>query len=93
MTSKTINREVAEDAFKRLRQEGLNFKSIIITAKEKMCCNDTFDCNPENCKYANEYYSRIRIVILDVLKNEECISSEILQKYAENTQYVLLNYL
>lgn len=83
LTSKTINREVAEDAFKRLRQEGLNFKSIIITAKEKMCCNDTFDCNPENCKYANEYYSRIRIVILDVLKNEECISSEILQKYAE----------
>lgn len=82
LTSKTINREVAEDAFKRLRQEGLNFKSIVITAKEKMCCNDTFDCNPENCKYANEYYSRIRIVILDVLKNEECISTEILQKYA-----------
>lgn len=83
LTSKTINREVAEDAFERLRKEGLKFKSIIITAKEKICCNDTFDCNPENCKYANEYYNRIRIVILEILKNEECISTEILQKYAE----------
>lgn len=83
LTAKTINREVAEDTFEKLRKEGLKFKSIIITAKEKICINETFDCNPEKCIYAKNYYGKVKDVILYVLENEERISSEILQKYAE----------
>lgn len=83
LTAKTINREVAEDTFEKLRKEGLKFKSIIITAKEKTCINETFDCNPEKCIYAKDYYSKVKNVILYILENEERISSEILQKYAE----------
>lgn len=83
LTAKTINREVAEDTFEKSRQEGLKFKSIIITAKEKICINETFDCNPEKCIYAKEYYGKVKKTILYILENEERISSEILQKYAE----------
>jgi len=83
LTAKTINREVAEDTFERLRQEGLKFKSIIIMAKEKVCINETFDCNPEKCIYAKDYYSKVKNAISYILENEERISSEILQKYAE----------
>ena len=83
LTAKTINGEVAEDTFERLRQEGLKFKSIIIMAKEKVCINETFDCNPEKCIYAKDYYSKVKNAISYILENEERISSEILQKYAE----------
>jgi len=83
LTAKTINRDVAEDTFEKLRQKGLKFKSIIITAKEKICTNHTFDCNPEKCIYAKEYYSKVKNAILYILKSEERISSEILKKYAE----------
>ncbi|WP_160683652.1 ATP-dependent DNA helicase [Clostridium sp. C2-6-12] len=83
LTAKTINREVAEDTFERLRQEGLKFKNITITAKEKICINETFDCNPEKCIYAKEYYAKVKEAILCIIENEERISSEILQKYAE----------
>ena len=83
LTAKTINREVAEDTFEKLRQEGLKFKSIIITAKEKICINETFDCNPEKCIYAKDYYGKVKNAISYILENEERISSEILQKYAE----------
>ena len=83
LTAKTINREVAEDTFEKLRQGGLKFKSIIITAKEKICINETFDCNPEKCIYAKDYYSKVKNAILYILENEERISSEILKKYAE----------
>lgn len=83
LTAKTINREVAEDTFERLRQEGLKFKNITITAKEKICINETFDCNPEKCIYAKEYYAKVKKAILCIMENEETISSEILQKYAE----------
>ncbi len=83
LTAKTINRQVADETFEKLRKIGLKFKSIIITAKEKLCINQSFDCNPENCVYAREYYSKVKNAILYILENEDRISSEILKKYAE----------
>jgi len=83
LTAKTINREVAEDTFDKLRNCGLKFKSIVITAKEKVCTNTTFDCNPEKCRYAKNYYEKIKNAIFYIIENEERISSEMLKKYAE----------
>lgn len=83
LTPKTINRKVAEDTFSMLRKQGLYFKSITLTAKEKSCCNSDFDCNPETCKYAEGYYDKVRPVIVEILKNEQHISKEILQEYAQ----------
>lgn len=39
LTAKTITRTVAEEAFETLRQNGLHFKTVTITAKEKICSN------------------------------------------------------
>ncbi|AGF59285.1 Rad3-related DNA helicase [Clostridium saccharoperbutylacetonicum] len=83
LTAKTINRQVAEDTYDKLRQGGLKFISITIMAKEKICINKEFDCNPENCIYAKDYYSKVKKVILDIIEGEDRISSEILQNYAE----------
>ena len=83
LTSKNVNRDIAEEAISKLREEGLEFKTIIITAKEKICCNETFDCNPERCKYAKNYYEKVKSALLYILKNESSISMEILKKYAE----------
>ena len=52
LTARTITRTVAEDAFSILRGKGLHFKSITITAKEKMCFCDEMDCDPQKCPYA-----------------------------------------
>ena len=43
LTAKTITRTVAEEAFDTLREKGLHFKTVTITAKEKICsnCDDT----------------------------------------------------
>ncbi|WP_315072369.1 ATP-dependent DNA helicase [uncultured Clostridium sp.] len=83
LTAKTINRQVAEDTFEKLREDGLKFTSIVITAKEKICSNENFDCNPEKCKYAKGYYGKVKEVVFYILENEERISREILQEYAE----------
>lgn len=83
LTPKTINRKVAKDTFERLRNEGLKFKSIILTAKEKSCINDEFDCNPEKCAYAKEYYNKVNNVVLEILIENDDISIEILHCYAE----------
>lgn len=83
LTSKTINKEAASETFDRLRAEGLKFKSIILTAKEKSCVNQEFECNPEKCAYAEGYYDKLKDIILTVLKENDSISMETLNYYAE----------
>lgn len=83
LTPKTINREVAKATFDKLRSNGLKFKSIVLTAKEKSCINNEFDCNPEKCIYAKDYYNKVRNVVLTILRENDSISMEILQHYAE----------
>ncbi len=83
VTSKVINRTVANEAVEKLRKEGLNFLSITLTAKEKLCCNHVFDCNPEVCRYAQKYYEKVKIPIKEIILNESNISQETLQIYAK----------
>ena len=37
LTAKTITRTVAEQAFQLLKKQGLQYKVITLTAKEKIC--------------------------------------------------------
>ncbi|MFA9382053.1 MAG: ATP-dependent DNA helicase, partial [Acetanaerobacterium sp.] len=52
LTAKTITRAVAREALCRLREGGLRFKSVTLTAKEKICFLDTPACSPDTCPYA-----------------------------------------
>ena len=82
LTAKTITRTVAEDALEILRKEGLRFKSVILTAKEKICFMEETECNPEYCPYAKGHYDRINDAVFDMLTNEESFSRDRIEKYA-----------
>jgi len=82
LTAKTITRTVADDTINILRQKGLHFKSIILTAKEKICFMEKPDCNPENCPYAKGHYNRINNAVFDLLTNEDCFTRECIETYA-----------
>lgn len=81
-TAKTITRTVAENAFAILRDNGLRFKSIILTAKEKICFQDELSCNPDECPYAKGHLDRINDALYDLLTHEENFSREMIEKYA-----------
>ena len=86
LTAKTITRTVAEDTFALLRKKGLCFKSVILTAKEKICFMEETECNPEYCPYAKGHYDRINDAIYDLLTHEEGFSRELVESYAEKYQ-------
>lgn len=86
LTAKTITRTVAEDTFSLLRQKGLRFKSVILTAKEKICFCDSTECNPEQCPYAKGHYDRINEAVYDLLTQEESFTREIIEAYARKHQ-------
>lgn len=82
LTAKTITRTVAVDAFNHLRDKGLHFKTVVITAKEKMCVCDTMDCNPENCPFASGHYDRVNDGVYDLVTHEDSITRDVIEEYA-----------
>lgn len=82
LTAKTITGTVADDTLELLRKSGLHFKSVILTAKEKICFMEQTECNPENCPYAKGHYDRINEAVYALLTSEERFSREKIEEYA-----------
>lgn len=82
LTAKTITRTVAENTFALLREKGLQFKSVVLTAKEKICFMEETECNPEHCPYAKGHYDRINDAVYDLLVHEQSFTREVIEEYA-----------
>lgn len=83
LTAKTITRQVAEEAFSKMRSTGLKFRTLTLTAKEKICFNNEVSCNPDFCGYARGHYNRVNTALTDILQNSEYLSRELIEDYAE----------
>lgn len=81
-TAKTITRTVASDCIDLLRKKGLACKSVVLTAKEKICFMEALDCNPSGCPYAEGHFDRINDAIYDLLTNEDDFTREKIESYA-----------
>lgn len=86
LTAKTIARTVADDTIELLRKQGLRFKSIILTAKEKICFQEKMECVPDRCPYAKGHYDRINDAIYDLITHEDRFSREKIEEYAMKHQ-------
>lgn len=85
LTAKTITRTVASDCLNILRAGGdkLRLKSVVLTAKEKICPKDSCECNPDACPYAKGHYDRINDAMYDLLVNEDEFSRDKILLYSE----------
>lgn len=86
LTAKTITRTVADDTFQLLRNQGLRFKTVILTAKDKICFMEESECNPEYCPYAKGHYDRINEAIYDLLTHSDNFDRETIECYAQKHQ-------
>jgi DNA excision repair protein ERCC-2 len=84
-TAKTITRTVALETIDRMRDKGLKLKTVVLTAKEKLCFKDECRCDGEYCQYARGYYDRIDEAIEDMYK-EDSFTREKIEEYAEKYQ-------
>lgn len=86
LTAKTITRTAAAEAFSLLQEQGLQFKTVTITAKEKICFagSDTGpECNPASCPYAKGHYDRVNDAAYDLVTHENAISRQVIEAYAK----------
>lgn len=83
LTAKTITRTVAEQAFCTLRGEGLRFKAVTLTAKEKICPREETLCNPDACPYAKGHFDRVNDAVFELISREDEIMRETLERQAQ----------
>ena len=82
LTAKTIARTAAWQAFDLLREKGLVWKSLTITAKDKVCFYSETNCNPDYCIYAKGHYDRINDAIYDMITSDREMKREEIEEHA-----------
>lgn len=86
LTAKTITRTVADDTVTLLRERGLQLKSVILTAKDKICFMEETECNPAFCPYAKGHYDRVNDAMYDMLTHVDNFTREQIEDYAKKHQ-------
>ena len=71
LTAKTITRTVAANCLDLLREQKLRMKSVLLTAKEKMCFCEEINCNPDVCPYAKGHFDRVNDAVFEILNTEK----------------------
>lgn len=96
LTAKTITRTVAQECFGLLQEHGMQIKTVVLTARDKICflkeaqqegtpsCvhEGGAECNPDACPYAKGHYDRINDAMYDLLIHEDHFTREKVKEYA-----------
>ncbi len=83
LTAKTVTRTVARQAFETLKGQGLRYKAVTLTAKEKICFRDRPECDPDHCPYARGHFDRINDAVYDWITSADEMSRRALEEQAE----------
>lgn len=86
LTAKTITRTVAKDTMVMLGEHGLNYRVLVLTAKEKICFMEEMECNPVTCPYAKGHYDRVNDAVYDIITHETMFDREMIEFYGKKHQ-------
>ena len=87
LTAKTITRTVAANCLDLLRGQNLRMKSVLLTAKEKICFCEEANCNPDACPYAKGHFDRVNDAVFEILTTgKDQMNREVILAHAEKWQ-------
>lgn len=86
LTAKTITRTVAQEGFEVLREKGMKYKVVTITAKEKLCFMDETKCDPVHCPYARGHFDRVNDAVYELWTTKSRYDRETIREQAEKWQ-------
>ncbi len=82
LTAKNVTSLIAVENYKRLAENGLNLRTAVITAKDKVCPLEKRNCDPEFCERAKDYYDRSPAALKELLTNQ-FMDRNVVGKYAD----------
>ena len=81
-TAKGMQKDIAVKSIRILEDKGLKLKTMVLTAKSKMCINDKVTCNAKKCKYAAGYFSRLTDAVKDIFSSTNIYDKKTITEYA-----------
>ncbi len=66
--------------------KGLHFRSITLTARDRICFLEHPNCNPKDCPYAEGDYDRVNAALMDILSSESLVTQETVVRFARKHQ-------
>ena len=81
LTAKTPGRMVAEETLGDMRQAGLQFKSVTLTAKEKICFTPPVNCDPNECVFARNYFGKVKAALAEI-DQHDAFTRPVIEKIA-----------
>ena len=85
LTARTSGRAVAQKALADLRQAGLRLRTVVLTAKEKICAQAGQLCDAAACPFARGYYDRHKTAMREALAQED-ITRPVLEAISQKHQ-------
>jgi DNA excision repair protein ERCC-2 len=70
LTAKTSGKGLAEKAMRDLGTVGARVRSVILTAKDKICFTENPPCDLSTCPYAKGYYDRVDGALKELFSRE-----------------------
>lgn len=86
MTAKSTTKEIAFNTVKDLVERGLKLKTVIITAKGKICFMDECNCDKDYCPYAYGYFNKINEALKYSFEEYDMFSREVIEEISEKFQ-------
>ena len=86
LTAKNVARVVAEEAVSLLRQRGLLFQAVVLTAREKICPMEKAMCNPDECPYAKGHFDRVNEAVFELWTHEGALDKKAIENQAQRWQ-------
>lgn len=83
LTAKTITRTVALEAMNILKGDGIQSKTIVLTARDKVCFLDERECNPDACPFAKGHYDRVNEAVYDSITGLDVLGREEIESQAK----------
>lgn len=59
LTPKNSQHQIALDTIEKLQKKGAPFKSLVLTAKKKLCMKNEPICNAKYCEFAENHYTKL----------------------------------
>ena len=78
LTAKGSGKNAPLDAIKILKNKGLKIKAIDITAKKKICNSKMAHCNPDECPFTKDYFSKLNQATKEIFDKHDIFTEEVI---------------
>ena len=84
LTAKGSGKKAPLQAIRLLANQGLKIKTIVITAKKKICNTCSSSCSPEECPFAKSFFNKLKDATLSIYEHYDIFDEETILKVAND---------